>query len=318
MSVGGPLIAVVMPAFNAETTIVQAIKSVMVQTHRNVELIVCDDASTDKTTEMVCGFDDKRIRLLRNMSNVGEGISRDRAIEKANGEWLAVLDADDAWHPRRLEALLAVAGKDTDRMVFDDIVECHHQSAGLIPWRRMRGSEAYGAHGFPVDVPAFEWIRSRRLLIKPLIPAAALRTCGVTHSERRFAEDTEFFLNLVANGLKLRYFPEAYYYYRIYPGSMSSARSRSVQMRGVLENAIILFKNNPSMVESLRKRIRIERRNEVYSEFMWFLKDHHLSDAVGYASSHPWVFAELFNRVTREVPYHVHRLWHHGSGRNSS
>ncbi|MGH8274437.1 MAG: glycosyltransferase family 2 protein [Gammaproteobacteria bacterium] len=309
------LVSVVIPAFNARHTISLAIQSGLSQTV-DVEIVVCDDASEDETASVVEGYSDDRIRLIRNEKNMGEGPARDRAIAEARGEWIALLDADDAWHPRRLEGLLDAAGADTDRMVFDDILECHHNSRALVPWRRMRGNGAYGAHGVGVDVPIAEWARSKRLLIKPLIPAASLRASGVVHSRRRFGEDTEFFLKLLAAGLKLRYLPEAYYYYRISPGSMTASRLRHIQMEEVLEQAIMMFANNEAMVESLRLRLKQEQRNETYSRFMWALKDRDYTEAMRRSLAKPWLIAELFKRTVHELPYHGHRIWHRGSGRN--
>lgn len=310
-----PVVSIVVPAYNAEATIGEMIESVLAQSYCDYELVICDDASEDGTVQTIESYSDDRIRLIRDRCNQGEGRARDQAIYETKGKWVAVLDADDAYHSQRLERLIQAAGNEADRMVFDDIMECHHGPSGLVPWRRVRGARAYGALRRPVDVPAFEWIGSSRLLIKPLIPGAALRNCGVLHSNRRFGADTEFFLNLLARGLKLRYLPEAYYHYRLSPGSMSSIRSRSIQLEEVLSNAMIMFADDPGMVGALRRRFKLERRNEMYFQFMWSLKDRHLSEAIGKATSHPWVVAECLCRIAHEAPYHAHRLWHHGSGR---
>jgi succinoglycan biosynthesis protein ExoO len=307
-----------MPVFNGKDTIGEAIRSALVQTRGDFELVICDDASTDDTQDIVAGFDDNRIRLLHNLTNMGEGKSRDNAIATTSATWITILDADDAWHPRRLESLLEAAGTDKNVMVFDDILVCHHGPEGLVPWHRIRGPRAYGAEGKPVDVSADKWVCSKRLLIKPMIPAEALRGSGITHSSRRFGEDTEFFLNLLSNGLRLRYLPDAYYYYRITPGSMSSLRSRSAEMQEVLGNAMTLFEGNPRMIEALRRRLEAEQRNELYSQFLWLLKDREFMKAGNYAMSRPWIAAEFVGRLLHEMPYQMHRILHHASGRGQT
>ncbi|MGH9434690.1 MAG: glycosyltransferase family 2 protein [Terriglobia bacterium] len=311
-----PSVSVVVPAYNAEHTIGVMIESVLSQTYPNLELIICDDASTDQTICVVESYSDDRIKLVHNDENMGEGAARDRAIAEARGHWIALLDADDAWCPRRLSALLDAVGTDTDRMIFDDMWECHHTAKGLVPWRRVRGKGAYGANNVAVDVPISEWARSKRLIMQPFIPTAQLRVSGVLHSRRRFGADTEFVLKLIAAGLKLRYVPHAYYLYRISPASMTAIRSRHTLMEEVLEQAITTFAHDETMVQSLRLRLKQEQRNEAYSHFMWSLKDRDYAKAIQQSAHRPWLIAELLKRIIRELPYHGHRILHHGSGRN--
>ena len=99
------LISVVMPAFNAEKTIGQAIRSVLNQTHKKLELIIIDDASTDKTLPIATEYaqTDARIRILRNSENSGVSCSRNSGVKAASAEWIAFLDSDDMWMPDKLE-----------------------------------------------------------------------------------------------------------------------------------------------------------------------------------------------------------------------
>lgn len=300
-------VSVVMPAFNAAATITEAIHSVLTQTYQNLELVVCDDASTDNTVAIVRSFADERIRLLQNTSNQGEGITRDRAIANASGNWIAVLDADDAWYPERLARLVAAANGDPQIMVFDDILECFHTKRGLVPWRRMRGNHAFGSQSSEIDVNAADWARSKRLLIKPLIPTTALKNLQVYHTARRYAEDTEFFMKLVAGGMKLRYVPEPYYLYRKTPGSASALQSRHIHMQHVLEDAIALFDDAPDVKVALRQRLTYERHLEIYFQFLRAARSRHIIKAAEFALSHPAIFLELITRTMRELPYHLRR-----------
>jgi hypothetical protein len=87
---------------NGEPYIREAVRSVLDQTFDDFELIVVDDASTDATAEVVEGFGDSRIRLLRNESNLGQVASLNRGLREARGEYVARIDADDACLPTRL------------------------------------------------------------------------------------------------------------------------------------------------------------------------------------------------------------------------
>ncbi|WP_198144114.1 glycosyltransferase family 2 protein [Gilvimarinus agarilyticus] len=109
-SIKAPLVSVIMPAFNAGDTIARAIDSVLAQTYTCWELWVVDDASDDATADYVAmkAQGDERINLLRLPHNSGSPARpRNEAIACANGRYLAFLDADDAWMPRKLDTQLA-------------------------------------------------------------------------------------------------------------------------------------------------------------------------------------------------------------------
>jgi glycosyltransferase involved in cell wall biosynthesis len=298
-------VSAVIPAYNASATISEAVISALSQSHQDVEVIVCDDASTDDTRDVVGSINDDRIILLSNETNRGCGFSRDRAIAAAGGDFIAVLDADDAWLPQRLSHLLAAVDGDTATMVFDDIAECRESGHGLVARWNMRGADAFGAHGRPVDVAAEDWVGSKRLLIKPLIPTAPLRHSGVRHGTRTFGEDTEFFLKLVYHGLLLRYVPEATYQYRTARTSASAVRTRHVQMLEVLEAAKNMFGGNGRMLAALDRRIAHEKHLQAYFEFLWAIKSLELGRSFGLALSNPGVLLELATRSIRDVAFRL-------------
>ena len=298
-------VSAVIPAYNASATISEAVISALSQSHQDVEVIVCDDASTDNTRDVVRSINDDRIVLLSNETNRGCGFSRDRAIAAAGGDFIAVLDADDAWLPPRLSLLLDAVDGHTSTMVFDDIAECRNSGHGLVARWNMRGSDAFGARGQPVDVAAQDWVASKRLLIKPLIPVAALRHSGVRHSARAFGEDTEFFLKLVSHGLLLRYVPEATYKYRTTRTSASSMRTRHIQMLEVLEAAKDMFRMNRQMLAALDGRIAHEKHLQAYFEFLWAVKSLDLGRSFGLALSNPGVLSELASRSIRDVAFRL-------------
>lgn len=99
-----PLVSVIIPAYNAEVFIAKTLKSVLSQSYQNIEVLVVDDGSSDKTAEIVKSFaqKDSRISLLQQ-SNAGVAAARNLAIEKAKGEYIAPIDADDIWYSQNLE-----------------------------------------------------------------------------------------------------------------------------------------------------------------------------------------------------------------------
>ncbi|MED9243728.1 glycosyltransferase family 2 protein, partial [Escherichia marmotae] len=98
-------VSIIMPSFNSEKTIQDAIESVRMQTYSNWELIISDDNSSDSTVEIVekNALDDPRIILIQHSENRGAGFSRNDAISRARGKYIAFLDSDDIWHEKKLE-----------------------------------------------------------------------------------------------------------------------------------------------------------------------------------------------------------------------
>lgn len=100
-----PLVSVTLPAFNNERHLADAIRSVLAQTVADLELIIVDDGSVDRTADVVLGFGDPRIVFLRQ-DNQGGAAATNRAILAARGRWIAHFSGDDVCHPRRLERQL--------------------------------------------------------------------------------------------------------------------------------------------------------------------------------------------------------------------
>lgn len=104
------LISVVMPVYNSEKYVSNAIESVLKQTYQHWELIIIDDGSLDQSVEIVEQFAkrDDRIKLLVNTENCGIAKTRNRGIEEAEGQYIAFLDSDDAWYPEKLKTQVSI------------------------------------------------------------------------------------------------------------------------------------------------------------------------------------------------------------------
>ena len=102
------LVSIITPVYQAERFIERTILSVLAQSYQNWEMILIDDCSHDKSAEIIQKFveKDKRIKYLRLETNSGAAVARNKAIEIAQGEYLAFLDSDDLWEPSKLEKQL--------------------------------------------------------------------------------------------------------------------------------------------------------------------------------------------------------------------
>ena len=97
-------VSIIMPSFNSEKYVLDAIISVQNQTYKNWEMIIVDDCSNDNTINIISEViaNDNRIKLYRQERNLGAGAARTRALGLINGRFIAYLDADDIWYPDKL------------------------------------------------------------------------------------------------------------------------------------------------------------------------------------------------------------------------
>ncbi|MEQ4662357.1 glycosyltransferase family 2 protein [Providencia rettgeri] len=102
MVIDKPLVSVIMPCYNAEDNILEAVTSVLNQHYQSLELIIIDDNSTDSTVDILKSLTDPRINLILSNQNQGAGYSRNKGIEKAQGRFIAFLDSDDIWLETKL------------------------------------------------------------------------------------------------------------------------------------------------------------------------------------------------------------------------
>jgi glycosyltransferase involved in cell wall biosynthesis len=121
-----PLVSVAMPVYNAEKYIKQAIDSVLAQTYENFELVIVNDASSDRSKELVLSYSDSRIRYMENEVNLGIAKTRNKCVQQAAGKYIAVLDNDDIALPWRLEKQVEFLEADNDFALcggFYDIID---------------------------------------------------------------------------------------------------------------------------------------------------------------------------------------------------
>ncbi|AZZ91404.1 glycosyltransferase [Hahella sp. KA22] len=109
MTTEAPLVSVIMPVYNREKTVAQAIESVLAQSFTDFELIVVDDGSTDRSAEVVKGFSqDVRVRYHLQENSGRPSLARNSGLKLARGQWVAFLDSDDRWTPTKLERQIAL------------------------------------------------------------------------------------------------------------------------------------------------------------------------------------------------------------------
>jgi glycosyltransferase involved in cell wall biosynthesis len=103
-----PLISVALCTYNGEKFLPEQLDSILAQSYKNLEIVIVDDGSTDKTIDIINAYaeKDKRIKLFRNETNLGFNKNFEKALELTSGEHIAISDQDDIWLPQKLQRLL--------------------------------------------------------------------------------------------------------------------------------------------------------------------------------------------------------------------
>jgi glycosyltransferase involved in cell wall biosynthesis len=217
-------VTAIMAARNAEAFVAAAIESALRQTYPNFELVVVDDASTDQTPDIVASYaaKDARIRLLRQAQRGGAPAAWNIALREARGEWIAVLDADDLWRPRRLELQLAVVDANPSVVLVSseyERIDIHGRALGN---PRRAGPE---------------WWLLWQLLFMNVIGGhsqvlyrrQSALACGGYRPDCRYAEDYQLWIDLTREG-GLVCVPEVLMEYRVH-GQSASASNLEAQRR---------------------------------------------------------------------------------------
>lgn len=309
-------VSVVIAARNASRTIQESVRSALGQSGVSVEIIVCDDASDDGTADIARSFNDPRVIILENRVNRGPGKSRDLAIQATTSPWVAVLDADDTWHPERLTRLLSAACGSPKDVIFDDLMMCHDTAAGLVSWSPLHGKSAFGSkNSEPAIVRIDDYIRSSRLLIKPIIRTEFIRKNGILHSDKRFAEDAEFHLRLGLSAANFLYVPQPLYFYRITPGSLTAEARDPSLMRRCLEDCAQWQGWTPSALTAFDEKIAALRRNESLYAIVRHIREGHFGAAFGLVTQEPTLLKAMPARFLQQLGYQMHRAMNRGHRR---
>jgi succinoglycan biosynthesis protein ExoO len=219
------LISIIMANYKGATFLPEAIASVLSQTHSDLEIIICDDASPDASVPLIHEWmtRDSRIQLVVTPRNAGPAAARNCAISLAKGDWLAIMDSDDLIHPHRLERLVAAALLHRADIIADDLVyfgDSVHLNGQTLMQSMSPASPFFvdtelflQANGRSTKVPAFGYL-------KPLIRRSCLGE--MTYDETlKIGEDYDLVLRLLLNGARYAVVPDPMYLYRRHKASVS-------------------------------------------------------------------------------------------------
>ena len=232
-----PLVAVVIPAYNAEPWIARTLTSVLAQTYRNFEVWVVNDGSTDRTAERVerVAQQDARVKLL-NQPNAGVAAARNFGIQQSQGELIAPIDADDLWHPEQLAKQVAcfLAAPATVGLVYSWSVNIDEQDR---PLGGFHAAEIAGAVFQTLLCHNFLGNASCTMMRRSYLRQAGAYNPDFQTQNAHGCEDWDLYLRL-AELCQFRAVPEFLVGYRKLRQSMSynyerMARSQALMLAGV-------------------------------------------------------------------------------------
>ena len=205
-----PEVSVIMPVYNMEAYLKEAIDSVLRQSFKNFELIVMDDASTDRSWDILCTYYDSRLVCFRNIENIGNYPSRNKGMRIAKGKYICVMDADDMAFLGRIEKQFEYMEQ------HPDILACGCQFI-------CKGMD----HTYPKPLEyqniQLQLLKDNRFLHSSLfIRTAVLKELGGYNEKYRYSSDYDLVCRLALRG-EIVNIPEVLMQYRIHNAQISKA-----------------------------------------------------------------------------------------------
>ncbi|MEN3010678.1 MAG: glycosyltransferase family 2 protein [Candidatus Bipolaricaulaceae bacterium] len=312
-----PKVSAIMPAYNTERYLAQAIESVLKQTYQNFELIIVDDGSTDNSIQIIKKYAkvDSRIRFYRHEKNLVVSAARNTALSLAEGEWIAIIDSDDVWHCERLEKIIGLINDEKNCFFSDDLLICFDRNGELLPWRRCLPSyfKFYQAQNNVLELTLYDYLKYGAPPLRIVFPIEAVRDHGLKFPNAcQLDDDLEFYCHLFRIGLKLKILLEPLYFYRLTPGSLT-ARANILKnlehSEAVFERLLSCTDFSPSE-KSLLEKLRNKRIAEKHwISFVYNLKNKHVLAALEVAGRHPLVIVQnMLIRSPRIIRYALAKL----------
>lgn len=229
-----PLVTVIIPSYNMAHLLPQAVESVRTQTHRNFQILIIDDGSTDNTAEVARQWNDARIVYTRQ-ENAGLSAARNTGLAEARGEFICFLDADDLFLPRKTELQIDhLLDNPMTAAVTGSVLRTDEDGRLLYRFRRKPGrlsrKQMFVANRTPIHALLFRrsWIDKTGLFDVTL----------------KGAEDWDFLTRMMLLGGRIAVIPEFVCDYRLFRGSMSSDPARQTD---AIETVVRKIFSNPRM-----------------------------------------------------------------------
>jgi len=235
-----PEVSIIIPSHNSGNFLNEAIKSVIEQTYKNLEIIVVNDGSIDDTEKIVKDWQekDKRIRYLKHQKNKGLGAARNTGITNSRGEYIAFLDADDVWLPKKIEIQInKINDLDAD-LVFSN----------WYIWEPIKNVRVKAFNSNPLrnkeDLLCLFIKKNFGNPSTTLLKKSSLEKIGLFDESLKSSEDYGLWLRFILKGMKIVFCIEPLIYSRKHPEQMTANTYRMRTSRLAVFKKII--QNEPN------------------------------------------------------------------------
>lgn len=299
-----PLVSVIMANHNGAAHIAAAVRAVLRQTERRLELILSDDGSSDDSLARArtAAAGDPRLAILTHAQRGGPAAARNRALAAARGHWVAIVDNDDLIHPERLARLIAQAEADGADIAADNLLTFYEDGAA---------PHAHLPQAPPRWIGPVEYLRTNHVFselpslgyLKPIFR----RTLTARYDESlTIAEDFDLVMRLLLGGARMRVYPELGYFYRKHARSISHRLSTGAleAMLAAHDRLSVVGASDVSAALAARRRSLTNARG--FTEIIAALKARRMGEALGVALKQPGAAAlmrvPLRDRFMKRAP----------------
>lgn len=233
-----PLVSIIIPCYNATPWLAETLKSTLVQTWKNIEIIIVDDGSKDNSLSVAKSFESSQVKVISQL-NQGASVARNAALKEAQGDFIQYLDADDLLAPDKIELQLNILNFDYNS---------HHVASA--EWARFykNSSEAlFIPQALWRDMSPVEWLVcawENNLMMHPaawLVPRCIANHVGAWNEQLSLNDDGEYFCRILLASQGVKFCLGAKSYYR----SGNSTSLSSLKSRFAWESAFAALELRP-------------------------------------------------------------------------
>lgn len=260
------LVSIIIPCYNCEAYVEEAIMSCINQTYKTIEVICVNDGSTDSTSDILCRISDEHENVtLYSIENAGGSYARNYGFEKANGTYIQFLDADDVLHPEKIELQICAFDDNIDFVLSD--YETRDENLDKL----LSTNICEDIHSKPIEFAVINVITT----INPIYKSELLNRIKY-NVDLPSAQDWEFHLRLLLAGARHRYVPGVLFTIRRLSDSVSSNwLSVAMIQSNVLEKmdeSLIEMAKSPELIRSFGARLNYNISVHISSDYEDYFK----------------------------------------------
>ncbi|WP_066221459.1 glycosyltransferase family 2 protein [Formosa haliotis] len=240
------LVSIIIPLYNSEAWLEETMNSVLNQTYKNIEVIVVDDYSTDRSFELAKQYEADNIKVVKNIRK-GACAARNYGFELSEGEYIQYLDADDLLCKEKIEIQIKELHGETSEVISSGVWGRFYDKTDNVKWQNQEVNQDYDK--------GYKWLndswrgKGMGAVHCWLVPRAIIQKSGIWDEGLRINQDGEFFTRVLLNTKEIKFCKNAKVFYRSgNPNSISQSNNLSFQKAESLLKSYISYKKEVKKV----------------------------------------------------------------------